>query len=1136
MSLQFVFGNSGAGKSYELYQGLVERARKHPDQKFLVLVPEQFTMQTQKELVCMHPDGGILNIDILSFQRLAYRVFEETGTRIGKVLEETGKNLVLRKVSQEHLEELKVLGSNLKKTGYINEVKSLISELTQYAVTEEELEHFLESSRKKPNLYSKLRDVQVLYGAFREYLAEQYITAEELLQVLCQVVEKSELIRDSEVVLDGFTGFTPIQNQLLQKLMIYAKKVIVTVTIDEREDPYRVDGEHQLFYLSKKTVTTLMRLAQEAHVYAEEPIVVHPSEYTRLKKESALFWLEQNLFRLRGKPFKGNQSEIGFHVLRNPEAEVSWAAGQICRLIREKGYHYRDFAIITGDMEAYSYCLERVLAEYDIPCFLDYKRSVLKNPFVEFLRALLEMAEQDFTYESVFRYLRCGLAGMSREDVDLLENYVLALGIRGRKKWENKFIRAYGKLTEEELERINELRQQFADLVLPFAEVQRKKDVDVRTRTIALYRLIEKMEIQAKLAVFEERFKKENNLVLAKEYHQIYAIVMDLMDKLVDLLGTEMLSMKEYKEILDAGFAEAKVGVIPPGVDQVMAGDVERTRLKDVKVLFFLGVNEGNVPKSASRAGLLSDMEREQLKEQGMELAPTAREQGYIQRFYLYQNLTKPSEHLYICCSLLDSSGKTLRPSYLINVLKRMFPDTPVCQEDVKGKEEMPVTANQGIRLLIKGLSEYREGKGTTKFYELFHWYARQEQYEEKIAQLMDAAFRRHTDSSLGKAVAHALYGTVLENSVTRLEQYAACAYAHFLMYGLKLSQRETYEFAPVDMGNLFHEVLEMFAGRLEASSYTWRTMPRELEERWVEECFDILAVDYGNTVLHSTARNEYVAERMKRMLKRTVWALGEQIRMGLFNPESYEISFSRVSDLQAINIALSPEEELRLRGRIDRVDTCADEEHVYVKVVDYKSGSTSFQLLSLYYGVQLQLVVYLNAALEITKKNYPDKEVLPAGILYYNIQDPLLDADAEMPEEDVSARILEKLRMNGLVNADPAIIQKMDLDMPGKSRVLPLAYNKDGSLRAGSSVATGRQFEEISKFVNRKIQQIGAEVLDGRIDVAPYEIQGRTACDFCAYRGVCGMDSKDKGFGFRRLKPFDDASLVALMEEENQK
>ena len=1134
MALKFVFGNSGAGKSYALYQEVIRSSKKNPDQKFLVLVPEQFTMQTQKELVRLHPDGGILNIDVLSFQRLAYRVFSETGTQTGKVLEETGKNLVLRKIAQQHKEELSVLGGNLNKMGYISEIKSLISEMTQYAVSEEELARLISKSTDKPHLYHKLHDVQTLYQAFHEYLEEKYITAEELLEVLCRVADKSELIRESVIVLDGFTGFTPIQNLLMQKLMLYAKQVIVTVTIDEREDPYRMEGEHQLFYLSKKTVCTLMRLAAEAQVKAEQPVVIRMSSQSRFQKGSALFWLEQNLFRLRQRPFQGKQEEIHLHVLRNPEEETIWAASQIRRLVREKGFHYRDFAVITGDMEAYSPALERIFPAYGIPCFLDNKRSVLKNPFVEFIRSLLEIADQDFSYESVMRCLRSGLFGMEPEEADILENYILALGIRGAKKWENRFVRLYGDLKEEELEEIDMLRQRFADAVLPFVRVQRRKDTDVRTRTLSLYSLIESLGIQKRLAEMEEEFRRDGNEVLAKEYHQIYGMIMDFFDKLVDLLGDEELPLREYAQILDAGFAEARVGVIPPGVDEVMAGDMERTRLKDVKVLFFLGVNEGSVPKSSSRAGILSDMEREELRKAGLELAPGAREQAYIQRFYLYLNLTKPSEHLYVSYSLLDGAGRSLRPSYFVSVLKKLFPELTAVYEDGKENGELPQTEREGMSLLTEKLGKYREGEEDAHFYDLYRWYARQEKYGEKLGQILDAAFSVHRDTSLGKAVAHALYGKVLENSVTRLEQYAACAYAHFLTYGLRLSQRETYEFEAADMGNIFHETLESFSRRVEESEYTWADLPGGTAESWIEECLDQAAADYGNTILNSTARNAYMTRRMKRIMKRTVWALSEQIRRGLFTPENYEISFSSASDLDSVSIDLSPEEKLRLQGRIDRVDTCEDEEHVYVKVIDYKSGSTSFQLLSLYHGLQLQLAVYLGAAMELMKKEHPGKEVLPAGMLYYQIQDPILDTAEPEGEEELSGELLEKLKPGGLINADPEIISLLDRSMPGKSSVLPLACNKDGSLRAGSPVATEKQFETLSRYVNRKIRKIGAEMLEGRADVSPYELKGKTACDYCPYRGVCGLDSKTEGFRVRRLPELKEEEIWKRMEEED--
>lgn len=1132
MPLQFIFGSSGVGKSHRLYQQVIRESMAHPDDLFMVLVPEQFTMQTQKELALLHPDGGILNIDVLSFQRLAYRIFEETGTAVGSVLEETGKNLVLRKLTQEHKDELKVLGGGLKKMGYISEIKSLVSELTQYAVSEQELERVIQDSQDQPHLYWKLKDLQVLYRAFHAYLQDRYITAEELLEVLCGVVDQSERIRRSVIVLDGFTGFTPIQNQLLQKLMGLARRVVVTVTIDPREDPYRLDGEHQLFYLSKKTVTTLMRLADEVKVPVEKPQWIEAGQ-GRFPADSALGWLEQNLFRPGERCYDGSEGGPKLNLLRNPEAEVHWAAAKLTSLLREKGYHYRDFAVITGNMEEYAPILERVFAQYQIPCFLDYKRSILQNPLVEFIRSLFELAEQDFSYASVFRYLRSGLSGMAPEDADILENYVLALGVRGAKRWNEPFVRTYGTLTPEELEYVNGLREQTAERLLPFVKIQRKKKVTIQERTVALYELITACGIQNRLAVYEKRFEQEGNLVLAREYHQIYGIVMDLLDKLVDLLGEETLPLREYTQLLDAGFAELKVGVIPPGADEVVAGDMERTRLKDVKVLFFLGVNEGSVPKSASRAGLLSEMEREKLKKDGMELAPTSREQSYIQRFYLYLSLTKPSEGLYVSCTMLDGAGKTLRPSYLISLLLRMFPKMELSQPRESGP--VPQNDREGIRTLIEGLKTCRQGERDAHFVELLRWYRGQENYADKLRTLLDAAFSQHTDTALGRAVAHALYGTTLTYSVTRLEQYAKCAYAHFLSYGLRLQEREQYEFQTRDMGTIFHEVLQAFSERLEKSEWTWRTLPQETADAWIEECLKTLTVDYGNSILGSSARNAYMLNRMQRILKRTVWALKEQIRQGLFLPENYEISFGSVSELSAVNITLSPEERLRLQGRIDRVDTCEDEGQIYVKVIDYKSGGTTFQLLSIYHGLQLQLVVYLNAAMELVSRNHPDSQVHPAGILYYHLDDPLLDQKDGETEEELNRRILEKLKPNGLVNADPEIVKRLDQAMPGRSSVLPLSYNKDGSLSAASHVATEEQFRQLTGYVSRKMQQMGVEILEGHAEVSPYVLKDESACVYCPYHGVCGLDPKDGGYRVRRLKQWSDDEIWAKLGEEGQ-
>ncbi|RDY29288.1 PD-(D/E)XK nuclease family protein, partial [Lachnotalea glycerini] len=779
------------------------------------------------------------------------------------------------------------------------------------------------------------------------------------------------------------------------------------------------------------------------------------------------------------------------------------------------------------DIKAYSSYAARVFEQYGIPAFIDDKRSILMNCFVEFIRATLKMLEEDFSYDSVFRYLRCDMLTMPKEEIDTLENYCLAFGIRGMSKWKKKWIRTYDQIDEVKLEQINALREKILENILPLYEVFKNGDMCAKDMVKALYEFIALLNIQEKLDELEKEFEKAGELSQAKEYSQIYKIVLELFDRVVELLGEEKLSNKEFREILDAGFEEAKVGIIPPSIDRVVFGDIERTRLDNVKILFFAGVNEGIIPKNVNKGGIISQIEREALLSYDVELAPTSRQDAYTQKFYLYLNMTKPSERLYLSYSKTNSQGGTLRASYLIGSMTKMFPAIVIRDMDeVLNSMDGVVCTNSGLDYLTYCLRQLRLGNQIDGFIELYHWYYKQKKYTNVIKSMADAAYFANHESAVSKAVAKVLYGNVLENSVTRLEKYAACAFAHFLTYGLELKERREYNFKAMDMGNIFHQVLELFSKKLMKSGYDWSSIPEEERDTLADACVEECIVDYANTVLYSTARNEYVIDRIKRIVKRTLWALQGQMIKGKFNPSSYEVSFSMADNLESVNISLSNEEQIKLKGRIDRMDLYEDEKHVYVKIIDYKSGSTSFDMVALYYGLQLQLVVYLNAAVELEKKKNPNKDIVPAGILYYNINDPIVERVEEDSEEKIRERILDKLKMNGLVNSDSNVIKLMDGDMSGKSSVLPVAFNKDGSLSKYSSAASTDSFHALSKFVDQKIKEIGANILDGNIEIAPYESGNRTACDYCTFKGICGFDLKSPGYEFRRLKQFSDDEI----------
>ena len=1164
MSLQLILGGSGSGKSHWLYTKVIQEAMGHPEKKYIVIVPEQFTMQTQRELVTLHPAHGILNIDILSFQRLAYRVFEETGVSEKTVLTETGKNLLLRKVAADKMDRLKILGSKLEKPGYISEMKSIISELTQYDISPEQLEEMIQLSEKRPQLQYKLRDIQVLYDGFREYRREKFITAEEILNVFCQAAQHSEMLKNSVLAFDGFTGFTPVQQKAMEALLGLAPEILVTVTLDEKESISGKFQEHELFCLSKKTIHTLLKLAEQTGTEVLEPVLLS-GKPGRFVEGSGLEFLEKQLFRY-GKPRSyywnadvkrscaaetenevsmcrnADTVEISLHEAANPMEEVQAAACAINRMVKEQGLRYREIAVIAGDLPSYGNHVRKIFGEYEIPCFVDQTVQILLNPCLEFVRGAFGIIDNNFSYESVFRFLRTGYAGLTGPEMDRLENYVLALGIRGKHQWQQEWKEKTFRMPEEEPEICEALRKKMMDRLELFCHDFAPGKRTVREYAEALHELLVTFQIQQQLKGQELRFRQSGELDKVNEYSQIYGILIGLLDEAVDLLGEETVSRKEFEDILEAGFAEARVGIIPPGIDQVHVGDIERTRLNHIKVLFFLGLNDGWIPAREGKGGIVSELEREFLLAEGMELAPTARENSYIQRFYLYLGLTKPSEKLYLSYCQSSSQGAALRPSYLVGTLRRLFPELKVevwktedgLETVTSKKTGLPYLAN-GLRELLEEAEEESRSRKPRQLKELLAHYEGDSVYQKRAEELLEAAFLMVGEQGLEHRTARELYGEVLENSVTRLEQFASCAFAHFASYGLQLQEREEYKVKSADIGNIFHRALEVFSRKLERSEYNWFTIPEEAREKLVEDSVEETVEVYGSRVFFSNERSRYVIQRIKRILRRSVWALHEQVRAGRFVPSSFEVSFTAAENLDAVNIALSEKEKMRLKGRIDRVDVCEEEDQVYVKVVDYKSGNTSFDLVALYYGLQLQLVVYLNAALEMEKRMHPGKEIIPAGIFYYRLKDPLLESDHEQTPEEINQELLKKLRPEGLVNDDPAIVERMDADFVKNSQVIPVGRKADGSWTAASSVANTQQLQELSGFVQKKLERLGKEILGGKIQAKPYKRKKNTACDYCAYSDLCGFDRKIPGNAYRQLQELPKKEMWKKIGEHAQ-
>ncbi len=1114
MSLQFILGASGTGKTTYLYRMVTEFGAQNSDTNYYFIVPEQFTLQTQKDLVKCNKAGGIFNIDVLSLARLVHKVFEELGREQRKVLKDIGKSMVVKRVLSECREELLLFGANAGQSGFVEEAKSLISELFQYGVGETELEQLLIEHQGNDLLCKKIQDILILVRKFQEVLGENYMTSEGIYNALAQCLEDSKTMKDCVIVLEGFTGFTPSQYDLLRKLLKLAKKVYVSLTIPEKE-AFGALEENSLFSMSFHTMQKVTSLAKEVQCEVEKSKIVGTKDY-RHKEESALFHLWKSLFRYPVNIKKEDVSEELFvYAGADTRAECRFTVTKILGLLREQGYRYGDIAVIVSDMGQYGERMEQELTKAGIPCFLDYKKNMSENTFAEYLRSVLRIAEVGFNTEVLISYMKNALSGWQTEQVWNLENYCLALGIKGH-QFQKEWKRLYKTKIEVSLEELNAVREKLVLELTPLITAFQQKESTVTEWTKELFYFLKNQGIEQKLKQKEQEFLEKGDRLRAREYAQVYRVVLELFDQLVELLGEEKISAKEYRELVETGLREAKVGLIPTGSEQILIGDMERTRLREIKALFFLGVNDGKVPAVANNTGILSDKDRELLSNGDIELAPNPMTRACNGQFYLYMNLTKPSKRLYITYSALGEDGKTIRVSYLIGKLKALFPKL-VIQTHFDSKAEELVQNDKGKRAFLTSFREFAMGEATEEFGELYRWY--QEQLsEEELERLKEASITKQKKEALTKETAEELYGTSIVGSVTRMEQYARCAFAHFLKYGLSLEERQEYKLVAPDIGNLYHDGLKRFGEELQSYGKKWQDTSPSEREALAKKCAKEAVEAYATDIFVSSAKNKYLTKQMERVLKKTLDVLTIQLENSGFSPIAFEQEFFHT------------DKNLRLHGIIDRIDICDSNQGEFVKIVDYKSGTQDFSLEELYYGLSMQLAVYMTAVL----REREEKKAIPAAMFYYHVDDPIVNK-SEHVEQDV----LKALRVKGLVNKNPEVIKSLDkefytatggLAASIKSLKIPVETDKDGGLKKSSKVADSQTFAAVSEYVYRKLKEESEEILSGEAQIAPYKCGKKTGCDYCGYASVCGFDKKN-GNTYRMLKPMKDDDVFLQLE-----
>ncbi len=1090
---------------------------------FLFIVPDQATMEAQKALVAMSPAGGMLNVDVLGFGRLSHRILEETGQEEIPVLDDTGMSLLIQKVASCAKDSLPVLGNRLDSAGMISEVKSALSEFMQYGIGPSDMEDMIDSCLGRGALKGKLRDLRTIYSLFEDYIEGHYIAREEKLDILCEAIPSSSIVPDSVIVFDGFTGFTPVQLKVIRSLMTRCSEMIVTLECSAGEDVRTPVTEDELFYLSHKTAVSLIEIAGDlgADVKPAE-------ECTRRIPNKDIAFLEENLFRRKKIPAgSGFSGSVTISEMSDAESEVHHIGVMLSKILAREGYHYRDFAIVCGDIETYAPYFEKEFVLSGIPFYLDNVTGLKLNALSETVLAYLNICVEDYPAGSVVRLLRAGLTGISREDADLLDNYIRQTGVRGYAAWHREFTRTVRSRREdgEYLEKINEIRRNVIKLFEPFDEGERVRKTDsAAAYTERLYNALIAMNAPDKLREMKRAFEAGKDDLRCREYAVIWKEFVILFDKIHQLTGDEKMSLENYSEMIAAGIGEIRIPGIPVSVDRVMIGDIERSRLNNVKVLFFAGVNDGNIPSDTSGKGMISDLDREFLAEKGIELSPTPRQKMYIQRQYLYMNICKPSEELHLSYVRVRPDGKSVRPSYLIPLIKRILPySADVRRPETEKVYERVSTRQDALYELSLMMRDYADSNGKTEQRgETFALYQAVGSSDGIRQTLTEAAYKKYLDIPLSEEAAGALYPGVLKGSVSSLETYAGCPYRYFLTFGLGIDQGDKYEIQSFDRGSLIHDIIRRFSDALRRDGLTWKTFTDEYASELIPVISAEAAGAYGSSLYYDNKRNEYSIYRLSRLVINSACFLRDQLSAGGFDIAGAEKPYR-------MEFSLDKGRKLLMTGVIDRVDVAKGEKGSYVQIMDFKSGGKDIDISRLMDGRQIQLPLYM-----YSEKKEPG--AIPASMLYFQIQDPMYDLEDPDDLEKAKDELRKKMRPKGEMLGEEEALGLLDRSLKGlgpqaSSEYFNVGIRKEGGFTSTSRILDEETMEMLLDEAVEVAEKEAAEIMDGRISVSPY----RGTCKYCPYLSACGMDRKIPGYSFRKDDGMKRADAIAALRAKHE-
>lgn len=1155
---------------FEEIEKTLERFRREPSkqQGIFLVVPDQFTLQAEREAFSYMKTEGLMDLDIVSQTRLGFRILNEVGGSTRMHIDKYGRHMLLARIIAETDDKLQAFASVKNSHAFVELANDLITEMKQYNITPELLPEKIAELPETVVLVEKLQDLHKIYQQYEQMLQGKYMDNEDYINLVTSKVRDSRKIACTEIWITGFLSFTPNSMKLMEQLVCHSLNVNIIMTGDDGQG-----RDKDLFQLTRSIVSRLSWLAERNQVQWQS-FEIPASQELQISRKKSLNHLEQELYAYPQRSSRECDG-ICFCQAANYYLEAETAATEIVQLVRDQGLRYQDIGVICNDMETRGSVIRRVFTEYGIPVFLDCKRTVLHSPAVELILSLLDVIENNWSFDDVFRLIKTGLIGeRTREQWEQLENYCLQYKIRGN-SWKKPFKYGQSTLEEGRLEELEQLRQHLASFLVPFEE-EWKRGKTVKQRTAALYEFLQnRLRLPGRLQQLQQTLLQRKELEQAEELGQIWAVVIALLDQMVELLGEEELPPYEYGQLLQSGFQSVEIGILPPSEDLILVGTMQRTRTGRQRALLVLGANDGVLPAISKDKSLLNDDEKAYLFEKNISICKddTTREQE--EKMAIYKALSVPSEYLWISYAATDLEGKECKPSMIFNRLLKMYPDA-TRQKDVENRQDwlaLAQTRGSAMNHMTQALEQVAAGTGEAAAMKpwkaVYNWMlGAKEEFipERELAALRTGLLFDNRVERLERSLTAQLYGAGegldLLLSPSRLEKFGRCPFAHFVQYGLRPEERRIFEIAGREVGDAYHECLMRLSQELSvegvavtAPESPWMLLTEEECHSKIRVLMEEVAEDYREGILSRGEEERYRAERMAQVCEKAAWALVSHVQAGTIEQIYFEAEFGKDSSkpFPAIEVQAG-DRKVRIEGKIDRVDVLPGHgDTSYVKVIDYKSGKERFDMEEARVGWRLQLMLYLEAA--VKGLNSAEKSTQPAGVFYFEIGEPMVEerqtvgltqvkspaaaatgeneaVKAEMPAEEMeraeaaagelAAAIKDKLmrsfKMDGILLDDPAVIDSMDGGFDGHSAIIPVQKKKDGTISGSSEhkLLKEEEFAEFRQQVDETIQQLCQELAGGSAAIEPRRSKGGNACQYCSFRSICQFDTMFDGCRYR--------------------